>query len=455
MDEPVKPMFSMEESVFRRDGFKCSKCGEMPPNVLLYTECKNHPNNGGKAEYDNLITVCQNCRRKKDSKVEGIPEDALTLQRQQFLMLMRWEQGKSDNKNDFALKIVQYINNKIRPLQLNKNGKTAIRNVLKNTGVVTVVECINDAFDKYVKYNDKDEIDEESVETFLNAIGKFTYVKKQSPIKQKCYYIRKICKNRFPEYEDYIQRDFMSLMENYITALSYHWTEERILRDLETEVQDNAKTEHSWSNFKQLIQGWINDINAWEKPIDKQNDRHQHVIKDEHYETFAFHDYDEVKGAVEVLKHLYLEIFGKDKEQEWIGIARRVYAGIFCYIYGQRQAFQKEGKVPNGDDSQIRQSILEAISWSDIFYVDPFEGGETPDCSLTFSGIFYISEKLAYSTFEDIVASFNFYQRPLTYESSITMMTADIAQCLKILRELGVADTSYESLSSILRDEMP
>ena len=443
-------MFTMEESVFRRDGFRCSKCGEMPPKVLLYTECKNHPNNGGKAEYDNLVTVCQNCRRKKDSKVEGIPEDALSLQRQQFLMLMRWEQAVSDNKNDFALKIVQYINDKIRPLQLNKNGKTTISNVLKNNSVVTVVECINDAFDKYVKYNDKDEIDEESVEAFIKAIGNYAFVKNQTPIKRECYYIRGICTNRFPGNAFAIKSDFMTLMDEYIAALAEHYSEDDILEDLVTQVKPKAKSLRSWYGFENLIEDWIKAINAWPKTSDK----HNREIKEEYYETFAFHDYDDVKGAVDVLRHLYLEIFGKDKEQEWIGIAIRIYAGIFCYIDGQRQAFQKEGKVPNGDDSQIRQPILEAISWSDIFYVDPFEGGESPDCTLTFSGIFYISQGLAYTTFEDILAHFNFYQRPLTYESSIKMMTADIAQCLKYLGELGVADTSYEALSSILRGEM-
>ena len=242
----------------------------------------------------------------------------------------------------------------------------------------------------------------------------------------------------------------MTLMDKYIAALAEHYSEDDILEDLVTQVKPKAKSLRSWYGFENLIGDWIKSINSWPKT----SDRHKFEIKEENYESFAVHDYDDVEGTFEVLKHLYFEIFGKDKEQEWNGIVIRIYAGIFCYIYGQRQAFQKEGKVPNGDDSQIRKPISEAINWSDILYVDPIDGGESPDCSFTFSGILYISGGLAYSIFDDILSGFNFYQRPLTYESSIKMMTADIAQCLKYLGELGVADTSYEALSSILRGEM-
>lgn len=284
----------------------------------------------------------------------------------------------------------------------------------------------------------------------VGFIGNYAFVKNQTPIKRECYYIRGICTNRFPENAFAIKSDFMTLMDEYIAALAEHYSEDDILEDLVTQVKPKAKSLRSWYGFENLIGDWIKSINSWPKTSDK----HTREIKEEYYETFAFHDYDDVDGAVEVLKHLYLEIFGKDKELGWRWIAARIYAGIFCYIYGQRQAFLKEGKVPNGDDSQIRQPILDAINWSDIYYVDP-DDCNSPDCSLTFSGIFYISQGLAYSTFEDILSSFNFYQRPLTYESSIKMMAADIAQCLNHLDKLGFVDTSYEALSSILRDEMP
>ncbi len=93
MQEDNKHKFSIEEAIFRRDGFKCSCCGCHAPDVQLYIDYKNPPANGGDATSCNLVTLCRKCNGgRRNPKQEEAGKDELTERIKQSLMLIRYYQ---------------------------------------------------------------------------------------------------------------------------------------------------------------------------------------------------------------------------------------------------------------------------------------------------------------------------------------------------------------------------
>lgn len=58
--------------VFKRDGFRCTYCGQNPPQVVLEVDHIIPRANGGKDEIGNLTTSCFDCNRgKSDNAVDS------------------------------------------------------------------------------------------------------------------------------------------------------------------------------------------------------------------------------------------------------------------------------------------------------------------------------------------------------------------------------------------------
>lgn len=65
--------------VFKRDSFKCSYCGRMPPAVVLEVDHIIPKCKGGVDDKDNLVTACFDCNRgKSGTTLENIP-DSLSI----------------------------------------------------------------------------------------------------------------------------------------------------------------------------------------------------------------------------------------------------------------------------------------------------------------------------------------------------------------------------------------
>ena len=64
--------------VFKRDNFTCQYCGRKSPEVILEADHIIPASDGGKADFDNLITSCRECNRGK-SNSEIIPKDDTDL----------------------------------------------------------------------------------------------------------------------------------------------------------------------------------------------------------------------------------------------------------------------------------------------------------------------------------------------------------------------------------------
>ena len=80
---------------------------------------------------------------------------------------------------------------------------------------------------------------------------------------QKLSYIKGICRNRFNYWND---QSGSIILNNYTKALKeYGWSEERILDDLETELIPKTKEAKSWTDWRNLVEKWTEDVRGWEK----------------------------------------------------------------------------------------------------------------------------------------------------------------------------------------------
>src|ERR1700728_4830533 len=108
--------------------------------------------------------------------------------------------------------LADYIDSKISPLSLNESGKRHITEWLKKFDVETILDGIDIAAKKYLKY-ENNEIDQASAELFLSKIGGVIVVKNMPPIQQKIAYIKGIARNRFSYWDD---KKGSIILSNYI-----------------------------------------------------------------------------------------------------------------------------------------------------------------------------------------------------------------------------------------------
>lgn len=61
--------------VFKRDGFACQYCGDVPPKVILHVDHITPVASGGSNVIDNLVTSCSSCNLGKGAReLSDIPQ---------------------------------------------------------------------------------------------------------------------------------------------------------------------------------------------------------------------------------------------------------------------------------------------------------------------------------------------------------------------------------------------
>ena len=71
------------ENVYLRDKYTCQYCGAHGPEITLTYDHVLPVSRGGKTEWDNIVTACDKCNRKKGSKTPkeaGMPLMSLPFQ---------------------------------------------------------------------------------------------------------------------------------------------------------------------------------------------------------------------------------------------------------------------------------------------------------------------------------------------------------------------------------------
>jgi len=276
--------------VFKRDKFTCQYCGKQAPNVVLEVDHIQPVSKAGKNGILNLITSCIECNRGK-TNIELDDHSALSKQRKQLELLQerraqielmfKWKKELEKIDDDTTDMVVSYIGNKIAGFSLNAKGASTIAALTKKYGLADILEAVDLSAIKYLRYDGEGKLTRESVEDFINKIGGILVNKRKPPVEAKLAYIKGICRNRFNYWND--QSGSIDLNE-YVKALrDYGWSEERIIEDLENELIPKAKEVRNWTEWRNLIEKWTNDIRHWDK---EALDEYE-IGKDELDETVA------------------------------------------------------------------------------------------------------------------------------------------------------------------------
>ena len=184
-------------------------------------------------------------------------------------MMFEWKRSLEllgDFTNDL---LVEYVESKIAPYTLNDTGKSKLSALLKKFDINDVFDAIDQGVRSYLKYDSSSQLTKESVETFINKLGGIAAYRKMPLVEQKMHYIKGICRNRFGYWDD---QKGLAILSKYIKALrDYGWTDDRILRDLETEASDLAKTAKNWTEWRETMEGWTQDISNWDRYSDSED----------------------------------------------------------------------------------------------------------------------------------------------------------------------------------------
>ena len=262
----------MRFEVLKRDSFKCQYCGKSSPNVVLEIDHLEPVAKGGDNDVTNLITSCKECnsgksdRRIDDNSVIAKQKHQLDLlqeRREQIELMLKWRKGLDAIEDDTTLMVTEYVEEKISGYSINENGKSSLVKNIKKYGLADVLIAIDISAGKYLRYDQSDSLIKESVEDFYNKIGGILVNMRRSPIGQKLSYIKGICRNKF---SDWNAAAGSIVLNEYVAALKgAGWDEERVLDDLESELEPKAKSSVDWRDFKMLIEKWTNDVLEWPK----------------------------------------------------------------------------------------------------------------------------------------------------------------------------------------------
>lgn len=258
--------------VLKRDKFTCVYCGRKAPDVVLEVDHIKPVSQGGDDDITNLTTSCFDCNRGKKNVPLEINEtvekqrlqmELLQERREQLEMLLEWKEALNKTDEYESSLLISYMENKIQPYVLNKQCKIDMAKFFKKYKHSDILEAIDIASDKYLKFDNNDNLVEESIDEYLDKIGGILVNKNLPPIKSKLAYIKGIGKNRF-KYWDNVKAS--TILNYYVKALKdYGFSDEKILQDLEDEVIRMTKEAEGWSYWCDTLNAWTDEINSWEK----------------------------------------------------------------------------------------------------------------------------------------------------------------------------------------------
>jgi Restriction endonuclease len=293
--------------VFKRDSFTCQYCGKVAPNVVLELDHIEPVSKGGTNDILNLITSCYDCNRGKSDR-ELNDDSVVTKQRQQLELLQErreqiqqmfeWRkalQQISDDTNDM---VISYIEDHIAHFSLNESGTKKISALTKTYDLADILESIDISAKKYLRYDSDGKITQDSAEEFLSKIVGILVNKNKPELDKKASYIKGICRNKFSYWNP---QTGSIILNNYIKALRDHgWSDNRILIDLENEVQPKTIECKNWSQWRNFLEKWTEDIQGW----DDREDEGETTITDEDLSETVSELFRERSNVIPALEYI-------------------------------------------------------------------------------------------------------------------------------------------------------
>lgn len=172
--------------------------------------------------------------------------------------------------------VIQYIEDKIKPYSLNEIGKSNISVLLAEFDVEVLLNAIDISFKNYISLDKDSNIEKDSVELFINKIGGIAHNNSLSSIEQKVRHIKNYAKSKFSYWNDGTAQ---SIINQYIKALrKAEWSEEQILDDLSNEVMTVVSESSNWSQWRERMEGWTEDILNWNNADKNEEIRNNQTI---------------------------------------------------------------------------------------------------------------------------------------------------------------------------------
>lgn len=192
--------------VFKRDRFTCQYCGSKAPEVILEVDHINPVSKGGDNDLMNLITSCGSCNSGKrdiplsdDAAVQKQRAmlDELSERRDQLQMMLQWRDGLKQLDSESVEEAKAAWEGHIPGWYLNENGSKQLQTLLKSVPLVRVLDAIDLAAEKYLRYDADGGLVRESVDVAWKKIPGLAKTLAMPEDQRKLLYIRGICRNRF------------------------------------------------------------------------------------------------------------------------------------------------------------------------------------------------------------------------------------------------------------------
>lgn len=175
--------------------------------------------------------------------------------------------------------LVNFIENRVKPFKINERAKSKLATLLIDFSLDFLKECIEISFSKYIRYDEKGQIEEKSFNEFFNKIGGIAHNRSLKPVEREISHILNVGGTAFSYWNC---GTAALIVKKYVNELrKSNWTEERILQDLKSEVMPLFKTCYNWSQWRDIIEGWIDDMVSGQNSKSSQILSHSSIIPNE------------------------------------------------------------------------------------------------------------------------------------------------------------------------------
>lgn len=339
---------SLRRLILERDEFTCTECGQQVPKVLLYIDKILSPETeeafAGQPEEDKYTCLCESCYKQAHGHLQFKAATRTAERRQQLEMMVEWRRENRSLTSDTNAYLIDYINGKIEPYSLTKQGAQNVRKAVRKSNFTTALDAIDETFDHYVTYDKGENINKASVDEFLSKIGGYLYINSLPPVEKEMYHILNSCKSRFRWWD---QQTAKGLVLNYIDALREQgWSEDRILEDLKTELLRASNEQRNWSQWTDLLEKWTSDIRGWSKNKRQvQDESGKYSVPDEYMNRNEDISITVASERFVTFKYLY-ETSGFSNPSRWRRVLRYLDDELYRFLIDQRNEFASKKGIP-------------------------------------------------------------------------------------------------------------
>lgn len=249
--------------VFKRDKFQCQYCGRSAPDVILNVDHIDPVANKGPNDIINLITSCFDCNQGKKARL--LSDDAVVKKqygqlaliqekREQLEMMFEWRESLAHFENDKIKKISDYWGVAVTPHELSNEGSHLLKKLMKKFSIEQILEAIDIAVEKYIRFNEDGEVTKESVEIAFNKVGGICHLKKRPLLEQKMAYVRGICRNNFNYWDD---KKGAIILNNFVNVFKKNSTDKYIIDFFDKIIIPRTKEKKTWLEWKNWLEKYI------------------------------------------------------------------------------------------------------------------------------------------------------------------------------------------------------